>query len=262
VTSAADTEVSAEFRACWALAASYIQRLGDRSLSWFKGSLYPPFFEHFSFRLGSQLFFVRLEDVEGRLKTPGSASSLFEIARECRGRPLIMPMKNIGGVWLPIVPGWGLLDAAAKAPVNPAALVTEEDIEMTPWELHDLAVHSVIASLGEKRLISFNNHPDTSPSVWYEGETGAEWVIVRWARFPQTGARLPANWAQILEAASARGLGAGFFAVAAFSGAGSEGGPSAEAPILRGGNILVSLTPMKPFSFGPALTLALGGAES
>jgi hypothetical protein len=34
-------------------------------------------------------------------------------------------------------PGWGLLDAETRNPVDPAALVTDEKIEMTPWEVHD-----------------------------------------------------------------------------------------------------------------------------
>ena len=199
-------EAAPEFQACWALAASYIQRMGERDLSWFKGNLHAPFFEHFSFRLGNQLFFVRLEDVEGRLKVPGSMDGLLEIARACRGRPLLMPMKNIAGIWLPIVPGWGLLDAVTKAQADPRALTGAERRELSAWELQDLAVQSVLRTLGGRRVLSYTNHPEMSPSIWYEGESGTEWIVVRWERGPGGFSRLPVNWTQICELAGERGL--------------------------------------------------------
>jgi hypothetical protein len=250
-------EASAEFQQCWTLAASYIQRMGDRDLTWFKGSLYPPFFEHFSFRLGNQLFFVRLEDVEGRLRAPGSMDSLLETAKACRGHPLIMPMKNIGGLWLPIVPGWGLLDALSKAPVDPRSLLDLELVEMTPWELQDLAVHSVLLTLGPRRVLSFTSCPDASPSIWYEGETGVEWIVVRWARWPDSFCPPPANWTEILKASEGRGLGAGFFAVAVFAGRHPASGlPVGHSPMYRGGDVLVGVGPIRRFAGARALSQA------
>jgi hypothetical protein len=56
-----------------------------------------------------------------------------------------MPMKRKfpGGNWTPAPPGWGLIDARTKTPINPVAPVTGEKIEMIPWELHDFAVQVV-----------------------------------------------------------------------------------------------------------------------
>jgi hypothetical protein len=243
--------IGREFQACWTLAASYVQRLGDRGLTWFKGSLRAPFYEHFSFRLGNQLFFVRLEDQDGRLKVPGSREGLFEIAHACQGHPLLMPMRNSGGIWLPAYPGWGLLDARTRLPLDPKDLLSPERVGLTHWELHDLAVRAVMVALGPERVRSHSNHPGISPSVWFEGESGLEWAIVRFARGPLGRAPLPSNWAQVCEGASGRGTGDGFFAVAVFQGKDPlSGRPLEDAPLYRGDDILISLRPLRRFAQG------------
>src|SRR5215217_3275827 len=102
-------EPSEEFARCWQAAGQHIQRQVQGSInSWLKASLNPPFLEHLSFRLGNQLFFVRVEDVEGRLEVPGTREGLLMIARECKGHACIMPMREKAGTWSPEVPvgGW------------------------------------------------------------------------------------------------------------------------------------------------------------
>ncbi|MDR2406391.1 MAG: hypothetical protein LBE27_08495 [Deltaproteobacteria bacterium] len=206
------SECGREFQACWTLAASYIQRLGYGELEWFKGNLYSPIYEHFSFRLRNQLFFVRLEDAEGRLRMPGTLGGLLEISRRCHGHPLIMPMKNIGGIWLPIVPGWGLLDAFSKVSVSPESFPPGESIPLSQWELQDRAVASILSGLDPASIVSFTNHPYLSPSIWYEGESGLEWVIVRRARTMGDPVSLPSNFSEILTLAELRGAGNGYLA--------------------------------------------------
>ncbi|MDR2198392.1 MAG: hypothetical protein LBR53_02850 [Deltaproteobacteria bacterium] len=243
-------EISREFLACWTLAAAYVQRLGEKNLSWFKANLYSPVLEHFSFRLGNQLFFVRLEDSEGRLKIPGNLDDLLEISGECGGHPLVMPMKNNGGIWLPLLSGWGLLNAVTREPVNPQKLSTSEKVEMTPWELHDLAVHSVMASLGGKKIFSYTNHPDISPSVWYLGPSGVEWIIVRFRSRLQGRGSLPANWIQVCESSLERGCGNGYFAEVSFAGRDlATGEPLENAPPRRGEDVFISSLSMRPFVY-------------
>ncbi|MDR1081437.1 MAG: hypothetical protein LBQ79_10875 [Deltaproteobacteria bacterium] len=228
-------QLSREFQALWTLAASYVERLGEGDLSWFKGRLSTPLYEHFSFRLGNQLFFVRLEDSEGRLTAPGSMAGLLEISEACAGVPLLMPMRNQGGIWLPTVPGWGLVDARTSEAVDPRSLVTSERMPLTDWELHDAAVKAVVRSLGGRKILCSSSHPSISPSVWYRGETGAEWVMVRAARYPEADVQPPGNWAQIREACADRGSGNGYFAVAVLSARDPETGePSALLPLCRG----------------------------
>ena len=56
-----------------------------------------------------------------------------------------MPMnrKFLGGTGVPDIPGWGLLDAITRKPINPIEFVSEQKLEMTEWEINDMAVQVV-----------------------------------------------------------------------------------------------------------------------
>ncbi|MDR1037724.1 MAG: hypothetical protein LBT40_14525 [Deltaproteobacteria bacterium] len=247
-------QLSREFQALWTNAASYVERLGEGELHWFKGRLSIPLYEHFSFRLGNRLFFVRLEDSEGRLTAPGTMAGLLEISEACAGVPLLMPMRSLGGIWLPSVPGWGLVEARTREPVDPRGLVTSERVPLTDWELHDAAVKAVVRSLGGRKIICSSSHPSISPSVWFRGETGAEWVMVRAALHPEADAQPPGNWAQIREACAERGSGNGYFAVAVLAARDPETGKASESvtlcrgddPVVRILQVPVYLKPAPP----------------
>lgn len=195
-------KVSEEFARCWGAAGSHIQsRLQDPLRSWLKASLTPPFLEHLSFRLGNQLFFVRIEDVEGELSVPGSREGLLYIAEGCKGYACFMPMRQRAESWEPEEPGWGLLDARTGETIDPIVLVSDERIEMTNWELHDFAVQIVRGHLEKtgSKLMSWNTNPEVNPSMWFVGRSGPEWVVVRAVRSPLTQAESPANWREIAE---------------------------------------------------------------
>ena len=101
--------VSEEFASCWQAAGRHIEAQAQGPLhSWLKANLNPPFLEHLSFRLGNQLFFVRIEDADEKLEIPGSRKGLRKIAEGCRGYACLMPMRRQAGVWTP--------DAAARQP--------------------------------------------------------------------------------------------------------------------------------------------------
>jgi hypothetical protein len=102
----------------------------------------PPFLAHLSFRLGNQLFCVRVEDVDGNAQGPGTIRGLATAARHANGHACILPMKKkrFCDSWVADLPGWGLLNAATGKPINPVSLVTSEKIVMSPWEVHDVAV--------------------------------------------------------------------------------------------------------------------------
>jgi len=68
------SEASSEFTECWKAAGIHIQNQAQGGLrGWLKVDLNPPFLEHLSFRLGNQLFFIRIIDVDGQLETPGNS---------------------------------------------------------------------------------------------------------------------------------------------------------------------------------------------
>lgn len=55
------------FVECWQAALQHLNNMvQDGIQTWLKGSPTPPFREHLSFRLGNQLFLIRIEDVSGQ----------------------------------------------------------------------------------------------------------------------------------------------------------------------------------------------------
>lgn len=195
-------EPSEEFFECWRAAGSHLQELlkaeegegGD--WAWLKGRLEPPFLEHISFRLGNQLFFLRIEDADRRVTEPGSRLGLGSIADGCNGHPCLMPMRNGPTGWDQVNPGWGLVDARTGGEVIPPGMVTADPIEMTDWEVHDFAVQFVRDQLQEegRRVTTVQGNPDVDPSLWFAGDDGLEWVVIRAVRYPEVEAPAPEDW--------------------------------------------------------------------
>jgi len=236
---------SEEFARCWGAAGQHIQTQAQGPLhSWLKVSLSPPFLEHLSFRLGNQLFFIRIEDVDGHLEVPGSREGLQYIAEGCKGHACLMPMSRCGGTWAPYASGWGLLGAKTGTPIDPVALLTYERIEMTDWELHDFAVQMVRDELQKdgKQLMSWTGDPRLDPAIWFVGDAGPEWVIVRAARYPAPNENLPAHWKQIAERCAKIGKEGTFISlsVASSPDAFDPSGAVPPQPLWRGHKMFVT----------------------
>ena len=237
-------EASEAFACCWQAAGQHLQQMAQGPIdSWLRAHLNPPFLEHLSFRLGNQLFFIRIEDADGFLEVPGSRAGLLAVASGCNGHACLMPMAQRGGNWIPMQPGWGLLDALSGRPVDPMVLVSEEKIEMTNWELHDFAVQVVRDHIAQKgrQLMSWQGNPSVDPSIWFVGENGPEWVIVRAVRFPARDAEPPKNLEKIKSRCS-RLSTVGHFAsvgIASSDDAFDPNGIIPPAPLWRGHGMLV-----------------------
>lgn len=192
---------SQEFERCWASAAQHLQRsAADGALSWLKATLSPPFLEHLSFRIGNQLFFIRVEDSSGEITGPGSIDGLRRIAEMGNGVACLMPMNRSGTDWKPAKSGWGLIGLETGELVDPVALITDERVVMTDWEVHDFAVQVVSNHIVDElgfTLRSSQSDPEVSPSIWFEGEDGPEWVVVGAVRYPLKEAALPQNISDI-----------------------------------------------------------------
>ena len=181
--------VTPQFAKCWQQAGIHLENAAGGAIhSWLRAHLDPPFREHLSFRLGNQLFFVQIEDVDGQLETPGTRAGLLRLADEARGHACRMPMKQVAGRWQAMAPGWGLLDARSGQGVNPPALITDEPVEMTDWEVHDMAVQMYRSRLEEQGRVVATCQSDleVNPTLWLADERGelAQWVIVRGVRLP------------------------------------------------------------------------------
>ena len=174
-------EVSEEFARCWQAAGVHIQNQAQGALqSWLRAHLNPPFLEHLSFRLGNQLFFIQLQDVDNALEIPGNLGGLLSVSDGCQGHACLMPMQKIAGEWRCVATGWGLIDARTERTVNPVVLISAEPIEMTDWELQDFAVQVVRNQLEKegRQLMSWQGNPNVDPSIWFVGDKGPEWVVV------------------------------------------------------------------------------------
>ena len=247
-------EVSKEFSQCWQAAGRHLQaRTGDGQLGWLKADLTPPFLEHLSFRMGNQLYFIRIEDVDGRVTGPGNTDGFRIIAEGCNGIPCRMPMRCIGSTWSPLVPGWGLIHATTGRSIDPTALISEEKVEMTDWEVHDFAVQvvrdHVTKELG-RELMSSQGNPQVNPSIWFVGDNGPEWIVVRCVRFPERKATMPDNIADIA-ANCARLSAVGHFASVAVANSGDSCSASNKVPTLplyRGHGIFVAFEGLIPLS--------------
>jgi hypothetical protein len=239
-------EFSNDFGYCWNAAGSHLQAQGQGALNWLKASLTPPFLEHFSFRIGNQLFFVRVEDVDNVVESPGTIDGLLSVADGCKGHACIMYMKGTGEDWKCTVPGWGLVDARTEQLINPVDLVTDEKIVMTDWELQDFAVQIVRNDLvgNGKEILSWQSNPGIDPSIWFVGETGPEWIVVRAAKYPVRELPPPQNIQEIADRCASFG-NVGHFAVVSAASANDAFDPreleeTYHPPLIRGEAILSS----------------------
>ena len=193
--------MSGEFLECWKAAGIHLNKQVDGGLGWLRADPKPPFLEHLSFGLGNQLFFIRVEDVDGNVRGPGSLLGLLSVAEKANGRACILPMKKQAGKgWVTDLNGWGLLDAETRRPINPAMLVSEEKIEMTPWEIHNMAVKVVRDYILKQgfELMTWDGNLGVDPSIWFLGSSKKpEWVVVRSTQYPAKSAPRPHNWEEI-----------------------------------------------------------------
>lgn len=234
-------EMTPDFMACWQAAGMHLNNQVDGGIhSWLRAHPYPPVLEHLSFRLGNKLFFVRIEDASGNVEGPGSRQGLLSIAEGCHGHACLMPMtkKFLGDTWVPAEPGWGLIDLETGDAVNPFALVMDEKIEVTPWELHDFAVQVVRHHLEKDgyQLMSWQGNPEVDPAIWFVGDSKKpEWVVVRAVRYPELKVSRPSNWQSIVDGCS-RLSPIGHFACVSFASDENsfDSDENEAAPIYRG----------------------------
>ena len=236
-------EMTNEFLECWNAAGSHLSKQVDGGIPWLRAHPYPPFLEHFSFRLGNQLFFIRVEDVDGKVHGPGSLMGLASVARDTQGVACILPMKRTPAGWIATGTGWCLIDPTSGRLIDPPALVSDEDIEMTDRETHDMAVSVVTQHLQQNglTLMSWQCDPRVDPSIWFVGATGQpEWVVVRAVRYPTEHAQRPSNWDNIAQGL-ARMSTTGHFASVALASAEQ---PQSETlvPLWRGHGMHVRFT--------------------
>jgi hypothetical protein len=232
-------EPTREFAAVWRAAAQHLQHHGDDTLSWLRAHLHPPFLEHLSFRMGNQLYFICLDADGAAPFTDRESDALQYIADVCDGHACRMPMRQSPGGWIAREPGWGLVSLESGRPVDPVDLITDELIEMTAWELQDFAVQIVRDQLEKDgvEIMSWQSSPDVNPSLWFVGDQGPEWVVVRAYGYPEKEPSRPANWGAIEASCSSVGT-RGHFATVGIANAEDQSSGSV-TPLWRGHGMAV-----------------------
>jgi hypothetical protein len=235
------TPMTSEFYKCWYAAAMHLQaRMDGGKHSWLRCHPRPPYSTHLSFRLANQLFFVRVEDVDGRIDGPGNPDLLVSHAAATRGHACVMPMKRIGSSdkWRAVEADWGLVDATTSRSVNPVMLMSDERIEMGDWEVQDMAVEVVRRHIEGKgyEVTSWQSLPGIDPSIWFVGDSKTlEWVVVRSTRYPAERAAWPADWEEIATACELDGKVGHFASVSlASTQQAVEQDPDVVVPLWRG----------------------------
>ncbi len=248
-------EVSVDFECCYNAAAKHLQNQVAGELKWFKSYPKPPFLEHMSFYLGNQLFFIKLEDVDHKLEETSTTKGLYLVANRCQGHAFVMPMRKSLGEWAPAEKGWGLLDAQTRMPVNPFDLQSDALIEMTDWELHDIALRLVMEKIKDANfeVTRWQSNPDADPSFWFVTKSGPKWMLVRAIRYPLKKAEKPVNLLEIQKVYEHAGR-IGYFASVLFTSLSESFDPRAEengniAPLYRGEEIDVQFTSIDELEF-------------
>ena len=225
-----------EFQQAWSCAGKHLDRMAGPGLQWLRAWLTPPVAEHLAFRMGNQVIFIFVE-VDEVWTYDGPRRSLFlEVSHEAHATPCVMPMLPRAGSYVPALPEWGLRHAETGEIVDPVALVSDERIEMSDWELHDFAVQVVRDQLVKegKTLWSWQSSLHIDPSLWFEDEAGPAWVVVRVVRSPATEAPVPEN-VEAIRASVARVSPRGFFASVAVANADAPFDPAiGSVPLWRG----------------------------
>lgn len=205
-------EPSEAFQAAWVAAAKHIECQCREGIHWIRISLERPFIEHLSFSIGNQLFFVFVEAEE--LEFSRRSDRFIGFAREVNAVPLVIKMEKNIGTYEPAHGGWGLLNAVTMEPVDPLALVSDELVELSDWELYVFAINIVkMGLLAEgKNVYSTCLYVDLNPSLWFEDNGRQCWVIVRGYRHPMVSPQRPENLDQIADSVQGE-KSAGFYAL-------------------------------------------------
>jgi len=237
---------SQEFKNAWQAAGRFLQSKGGKELNWIRSNLNLPMAEHLSFRLGNQLFFVFIEAAEFNFQ---KSSKLFlDVSREAKATACIMSMEQRLSTYVPCHTGWGLVNAESGVIIDPVAMVSDELIEMSEWELHDFAIQTVKTYLTKqgKDVFSAQSSLHIDPSIWFEESESAHWVVVRVAKYPDKEVVLPHNINEIAQNCAHMGK-VGYFASVALA---NTDDPDAKSkgnyfPFYRGYGIFVKFEGLK-----------------
>ena len=180
---------SEDFVPCWRAAGVHLSKMNDLGRKRFiRVSLRPIVLEHLSFVLGNQIFFIHVCDVNNEVQPPSSVEACIYAAELGQGVPCILEMRlEESQGWVPVHEGWGLKHAETDELVNPQNYMTDQDLEITDWEVADIANLRVVKEIEESggTILSTNSDPNVHPSVFFlDEDEKPNFVVVVTARYP------------------------------------------------------------------------------
>ena len=135
--------------------------------------------------------------------------------------------------------------------VDPIAMISEELIEMSKWELHDFAIQTVKNYLTQqgKNFFSARSSLHIDPSIWFEESDSLYWVVVRAVKYADKEATIPFNINEIADDCS-RMSKEGYFASVAVANAEDPFDSDAKSngnylPLYRGHGMIVQFEGLK-----------------
>lgn len=212
----------------WDAAGMHLQTQGGEEVIWICTTLDPPDNEYLVFLFGNQLFFVFVQAAEFIFAS--HKERFLRASEEANATPCVLRMVERESSYEPATSGWGLVHALTGKPIDPPAMISNELIKISDWELHDFAIQVVRDQLAEEggKILSWQSSLHKDPSAWIEMNGEVCWVVVRAVRYPEQDADLPED---ILDIRSDPDQGGkpGYFASVAVANAEDAGDDSFES---------------------------------
>jgi hypothetical protein len=186
-----------------------------------------------------QSFFVFVDVPGYTIFDDVAVRRLDRATEEANGIACVMPMRSdpYGPDLIPAASGWGLINRRDGKLLDPAALVDDELVEMSDWELQDfgtLVVRRHIEVDGGE-VYSWQSKVGVDPSLWFRNGSLDAYVVVRCARYQDPDPLPSENLTELKRQIQRKTAASGFFAAVWVANA-EDPFTSAEAalPLYRG----------------------------
>ena len=147
-----------------------------------------------------------------------------------------------------------MVHVETERPINPVELISEELIEMSPWEVHDMGVLTVVNFLEKEdnKIFSYQSVLKIDPSIWFKRDGKGSYVVVRVVRYPESVAERPDNLMEIIKSIksleSEEGDAEGYFASVSIANNEDAFDGENPMPLYRGHGMYVSFKGIEKLS--------------
>ena len=126
---------------------------------------------HTSFRIGNQLFFVHIVDVDKNMETPGTIENFISISERFHCVGCLLPVRKKNNTWTIENLDWGLINVKTKEHIHPFNIVSNKKIVMSDNEIyemgHEYVRNNIITKNHEYQVTGFIIDPEVYPSIFF-----------------------------------------------------------------------------------------------